>query len=129
MATGGGSADQHIHFWSSTTGARTNSLKVGSQVTSLVFSPHAKELLSTHGYPDNNITVWSYPSLAKIYDVPAHDARVLCSALSPDGCTVATAASDENLKFWKIWEVAQTGKKGSEGADGGIRGKMNAGLR
>jgi hypothetical protein len=30
--------------------------------------------------------------------VPAHDTRVLASALSPDGSTVGTAASDENLK-------------------------------
>jgi cell division cycle protein 20 (cofactor of APC complex) len=52
--------------------------------------------------------------LQKIYDVPAHDARVLCSSISPDGCTVATAASDENLKFWKIWEARSASKKGEE---------------
>ncbi|CAK9783578.1 putative activator of the anaphase-promoting complex/cyclosome [Cutaneotrichosporon oleaginosum] len=110
LATGGGSQDQHIHFWSTSTGARTSSLKTGSQVTALVWSPHAKEILSTHGYPDNNLSVWSYPALTKIYDVPAHDMRVLAAALSPDGCTVATGAGDENLKFWKIWE-ARTVKK------------------
>lgn len=114
LATGGGSSDQTIHFWSSTTGARTASLPTNSQVTSLVWSPHSKELVSTHGFPDNNICLWSYPSLQKIYDVPAHDARVLCSALSPDGCTVATGAGDENLKFWKIWEAKAVGKKGEE---------------
>jgi WD40 repeat protein len=36
--------------------------------------------------------------MAKIYEFPAHDERVLCSALSPDGCTVVTGACDENLK-------------------------------
>jgi WD40 repeat protein len=36
--------------------------------------------------------------MQKIYEFPAHDERVLCSALSPDGCTVVTGACDENLK-------------------------------
>jgi cell division cycle protein 20 (cofactor of APC complex) len=114
LATGGGSADKHIHFWMTTTGARSSSLETNSQVTSLMWSPHSKELMSTHGFPDHNISLWSYPSLQKIYDVPAHDSRVLASALSPDGTTVATAAGDENLKFWKIWAPKPVGKKSTE---------------
>ncbi|ORX40722.1 cell division control protein [Kockovaella imperatae] len=130
LATGGGTHDQHIHFWSSTTGARTASLHTETQVTSLVWSPHSKELLSTHGFPNNNICLWAYPSLGKIYDIPAHDQRVLSSALSPDGCTVATAASDENLKFWKIWEPRASGKKGEESErDGQGRSKTSVMIR
>lgn len=129
LATGGGTSDQTIHFWSSTTGARTSSLHTGSQVTSLLFSPHSKEILSTHGFPNNNITLWSYPSLEKIYDVPAHDARVLSSALSPDGCTVATGAGDENLKFWKIWEARVVGKKTSDEVGEGGRSKNAVRIR
>lgn len=33
-----------------------------------------------------------------------HDERVLSTALSPDGETVASTSSDENLKFWKVFE-------------------------
>lgn len=127
LATGGGSQDQHIHFWSTTTGARTSSLHAGSQVTSLVWSPHSKEILSTHGYPNNNITLWAYPSLQKQYDVPAHDHRILASSLSPDGCTVATAAGDENLKFWKIWEPKVVKK--SEGDERDARGQSKVRIR
>jgi len=83
-------------------------------------------LLSTHGFPNNNICLWSYPKLEKIYDVPAHDSRILSSALSPDGCTIATAAADENLKFWKIWEM-RTSKKTDEGERTG-NGGLKAGL-
>ena len=130
LASGGGTNDQTIHFWSSTTGARTASLHTETQVTSLIWSPHSKELLSTHGFPNNTICLWSYPSLQKIYDVPAHDARVLCSALSPDGCTVATGAPDENLKFWKIWEPKSVGKKSDDGErDGQGRSKTAVSLR
>jgi cell division cycle protein 20 (cofactor of APC complex) len=114
LASGGGTNDQKINFWSSTTGTRTNTLETATQVTSLIWSPHAKELLSTHGFPNNNICVWSFPSLSKICDLPAHESRILSSAISPDGCQVATAAADENLKFWNVWEM-KSGKKGDSG--------------
>jgi cell division cycle protein 20 (cofactor of APC complex) len=104
LATGGGTQDKHIHFWNSTTGARLNSVDTGSQVTSLKWSSLYKEIVSSHGFPDNHLTIWSYPSLTKNVDIVAHDSRVLHSALSPDGQTLATCASDENLKFWKIFE-------------------------
>lgn len=59
-----------------------------------------------------------------------HDARVLHSALSPDGQTVVTGihiykriysyffsgAADENLKFWKVFE-SKKGKKNGDGSN------------
>ncbi|WVO18705.1 hypothetical protein L204_106425 [Cryptococcus depauperatus] len=116
LATGGGTADKHIHFWSTSTGARTASLATSTQVTSLIFSPHSKEILGTHGYPENTLTLWSYPSLEKVWEVPAHDSRIISSSLSPDGTTVCTGAGDENLKFWKVWEAKQA-KKGVDKED------------
>ncbi|EEB05644.1 sleepy Slp1 [Schizosaccharomyces japonicus yFS275] len=106
LATGGGTMDKKIHFWNSTTGARVNTIDAGSQVTSLWWSMHTKEIISTHGFPDNNLSIWSYSSmgLVKQVDIPAHDTRVLYSSMSPDGCVLATAASDENLKFWKVYD-------------------------
>ncbi|KAJ3211519.1 ubiquitin-protein transferase activating protein [Entophlyctis luteolus] len=106
LATGGGSADRQIHFWNTTTPTTTplNSIDAGSQVTSLIWSKTYKELVSCHGHPDNQLSIWSYPSCKKILDLEGHDARVLHAALSPDGSTVVSAASDENLKFWKAFE-------------------------
>jgi len=104
LATGGGSNDKTIHFWNSTTGARVNSIETGSQVTTLRWSNSYKEIVSSHGFPNNELCVWSYPSLVKCAEIPAHEARVLHSTLSPDGQVLATAASDESLKFWKIFE-------------------------
>ncbi|KIW08800.1 uncharacterized protein PV09_00734 [Verruconis gallopava] len=104
LATGGGSHDRHIHFWNTTTGARVNSIDTGSQVTSLRWSTHYKEIASTSGFPDNSISIWSYPTLVKNVEIPAHESRVLHSCLSPDGQTLATAAADESLKFWKVFE-------------------------
>jgi len=47
-----------------------------------------------------NLSIYTFPDLNKIIDIPqAHETRVLHSAISPDGTVVATASSDENLKF------------------------------
>lgn len=75
-------------------------------MTSLVFNPHSREILSSHGYPDNQLSIWTYPTLSKVVDITqAHEYRVLHSCISPDGTTVATASSDENLKFWKVFDL------------------------
>lgn len=91
LATGGGSYDRHIHFWNTTTGARTNSIDTGSQVTSLRWSNHYKEIVSSSGFPDNSLSIWSYPTLVRNVEIPAHETRVLHSCLSPDGQMLATA--------------------------------------
>ncbi|PSN71727.1 WD40 repeat-like protein [Corynespora cassiicola Philippines] len=104
LATGGGSNDRQIYFWNTTTGARVNHIPTDSQVTSLRWSTHYKEIVSSGGFPDNSLSIWSYPSGVKNMEIPAHESRVLHSCLSPDGQMLATAAADESLKFWKVFE-------------------------
>lgn len=104
LATGGGSNDRQIYFWNTTTGARINHIPTDSQVTSLRWSTHYKEIVSTGGFPDNSLSIWSYPTGVKNMEIPAHESRVLHSCLSPDGQMLATAAADESLKFWKVFE-------------------------
>lgn len=91
LATGGGSHDRMIHFWNTTSGARVNSIDTGSQVTSLRWSTSYKEIVSSSGFPDNSLSIWSYPTLVKNVEIPAHESRVLHSCLSPDGQMLATA--------------------------------------
>ncbi|KAK5945278.1 WD repeat-containing protein slp1 [Knufia obscura] len=119
LATGGGSYDRNIHFWNTTTGARVNSIDTGSQVTSLKFSNHYRELVSSSGFPDNSLSIWSYPTLVRNVEIPAHETRVLHSCLSPDGQMLATAAADESLKFWKVFE-RKAGVSASASREGGI---------
>jgi cell division cycle protein 20 (cofactor of APC complex) len=111
LATGGGSHDRTIRFWNTNNGALLNEVDTASQVTSILWSATHRELLSTHGFPHNQVTLWTYPGMQKIIDIPAHETRVLHAALSPDHKTVATVASDENLKFWKVWEGAAVKKE------------------
>ncbi|KAF8318813.1 WD40-repeat-containing domain protein [Cantharellus anzutake] len=106
LASGGGTSDCKINVWSASTGSRLHSLTTPAQVTSVHFSPHSKEIFSTHGFPTNAIMLHSYPALEKITEIrDAHDARILNSAVSPNGDFIVTNSGDENIKFWRIWEL------------------------
>ena len=125
LASGGGTHDAMIHVWNSNTGGRIHSFQSPSQITSLHFAPNKKEILSTHGYPDNAIMIHSYPSFTKVGEIKeAHDARVLFSCIGPSGDLVLTGAGDENLKFWRIWDAAKSSKHKSKSTGlGGIGGR------
>jgi len=103
LASGGGTADRCIKFWNAATGAALNSIDTGSQVCSLQWNPHDKEILSSHGFSQNQLCLWSYPSMAKVKELNGHTARVLHMAVSPDGSTVCSAAADETLRFWRVF--------------------------
>merc|ERR1711966_100925 len=66
-----------------------------------------KALVSGHGFSQNQISVWKYPSLVKVADLMGHTARILNLAQSPDGTTVLSASADETLRFWKVFSKAE----------------------
>lgn len=84
-----------------------NSIETGSQVCNLVFSKNVNEIVSTHGYSDNAIVVWKYPSMKKVTTLTGHSMRVLYLAMSPDGENIVTGAGDETLRFWKVFPPAK----------------------
>ena len=103
LATGGGTADKHIRFWNTSTGERLSSVDTGSQVCNLAWSKTSEELVSTHGYSQNQIIVWSYPSMQQLATLTGHSSRVLYLAMSPDGQTIVSGAGDETLRFWNVF--------------------------
>jgi len=104
LATGGGTADRHIRFWNTTTGACVGATDTGSQVCQLAWSKTYRELVSTHGFSQNQLCIWKYPSMSKVQELHGHSSRVLHLSLSPDGSTAATLAADETLRFWRVFE-------------------------
>ncbi|CAK8566603.1 unnamed protein product [Lathyrus sativus] len=108
LVSGGGTADRCIRFWNTTNGHQLNSVDTGSQVCNLAWSKNVNELVSTHGYSQNQIMVWKYPSLAKVATLTGHSMRVLYLATSPDGQTIVTGAGDETLRFWNIFPSMKT---------------------
>lgn len=68
-----------------------------------MWSKSTNEIVSTHGYSDNAVMVWKYPSLKRISSLTGHNLRVLYLAMSPDSETIVTGAGDETLRFWKVF--------------------------
>lgn len=104
LATGGGTADRTLRFWNTASGACVKSIDTMSQVSGIQWSPTAMELVTSHGFSQNQLTVWKYSSLTRLAELKGHTHRVLQLALSPDGTTVVSGGADETLRFWKVFE-------------------------
>lgn len=128
--------DGTIHLWSVHTGSLLHSHPLQSQITSLHFSPHCKELLSTHGNPNpslsssvsaassssllrNSIQTHAYRFLSpedtwtftRVSSVPhAHFSRIITGCVSEDGKRCMTVAGDEVLKVWSVWGGAESSR-------------------
>lgn len=111
LASGGGTADRHIRFWNCNSGTHVHSVDTQSQVCSIVWSKEHKELISGHGFAQNQLIIWKYPSMAKVAELTGHTSRVLHLAMSPDGSTVVSAAADETLRLWKCFASDPAKKK------------------
>ncbi|KAF2837845.1 WD40 repeat-like protein [Patellaria atrata CBS 101060] len=135
LASGGGTADRTIKFWNtllsphgpssashaaaqmdpsspSSSTAPPNllsSLDTGSQVCNLAWSKNSNEIVSTHGYSQNQIIVWKYPSMRQVVSLTGHTYRVLYLAMSPDGQVIVTGAGDETLRFWNAFKRRESG--------------------
>ncbi|KAF0689567.1 Aste57867_18986 [Aphanomyces stellatus] len=126
LASGGGTADRTIKLWNVQSGSLLQSMDTGSQVCALLWSSGGaeKELLSSHGYAQNELCLWEYPSMVKIKELTGHTARVLHLAASPDRTTVVSGAADETLRFWNIFAPPPTSSAG-DGKTGG-RGALSS---
>ncbi|KAK4324952.1 hypothetical protein Pmani_004441 [Petrolisthes manimaculis] len=118
LSTGGGTADRTIRLWNCTTGICLKDVATNSQVSSIVWSSHYKELVSGHGFSNNQLTIWKYPTMAKVADLTGHTGRVLELCVSPDGEMVVSAAADETIRIWKCWAVDKKDKKQADSSKG-----------
>ncbi|KAL7899104.1 WD40-repeat-containing domain protein [Trichoderma sp. SZMC 28014] len=103
LASGGGTADRRIIFHDTVKGTVVNEIDTGSQVCNLAWSKNSNEIVSTHGYSQNQIVVWKYPSMTQVASLTGHTYRVLYLAMSPDGRVIVTGAGDETLRFWSTF--------------------------
>ncbi|KAK3940704.1 quinon protein alcohol dehydrogenase-like superfamily [Diplogelasinospora grovesii] len=121
LASGGGTADRRIIFHDTVRGTVVNEIDTGSQVCNLAWSKNSNEIVSTHGYSQNQIVVWKYPSMTQVVSLTGHTYRVLYLAMSPDGRTVVTGAGDETLRFWNVFGKRPGLREDSSDIGGGGR--------
>ncbi|KAJ7556442.1 hypothetical protein O6H91_05G090000 [Diphasiastrum complanatum] len=126
LASGGGTADRCIKFWNTHTGACLQSVDTNSQVCALQWNRHERELLSSHGFSQNQLILWRYPSMVKMAELTGHSSRVLHLAQSPDGCTVASAAGDETLRFWQVFGMPDGKKTAIQSSSKEISSELNS---
>ncbi|GLB44513.1 putative anaphase-promoting complex subunit 4 WD40 domain [Lyophyllum shimeji] len=138
LATGSIYPEGKIRIWSSSSPSPAptpvESISLNTSVLSLQWSPHARELLSTHGSSfrppsasargsastpssrtplkpvfsplSNAIAVHEYPSRQRLLTITsAHYGPVTHSCLGPEGEEVFTVCpKDETIKKWQVWK-------------------------
>ncbi len=109
LASGGGSTDCTLRLWDTDRAVCKRAVETGSQVASVVWNTQGTELVTAHGYSNNQLALWTYPKLQRVAELTGHHARALHLALSPDGTTVVSGSADETLRFWKLFEAPRHG--------------------
>lgn len=111
LATGGGTADRTLKVWDTNTGRNLHSIDTKSQVCSVIWSAEHHELITGHGYCDNQLIIWKYPALSKVTELTGHTSRILGMSMSPDAETVVSLGADETLRFWECFKADKTRPK------------------
>ncbi len=113
LASGGGTNDQTIKIWNVNTSSMIWSHHTGSQVCNMRFSKTSKELVSTHGYSQNQIILWNASDLKNLTSMnvlTGHSNRVLYLSMSPATGSIVTAAGDETVRFWNTFPKLENKK-------------------
>lgn len=112
LCTGGGAKDKTLRVWDIVSGKEIKRVATDSQVCTLNYLTKYKELLTTHGYQQNDLKLWKATGGIKmIKSFGNHEARVLHTAINSDETSVVSLSPDESLKFWKIRESKQNAPK------------------
>lgn len=129
LASGGGTADRCIRFWNCNLGTCLNTIDTKSQVCALLWSREYKEIISGHGFANNELIIWKYPSMAKVAELTGHTARILNMAINPDGSTVVSAGADETLRLWKCFARDPDKKKEAKTSSSGVTRTLTSHIR
>ena len=102
LASGAGTADRCIRLWSLNDRKLLDIRDTGSQVCNIAFSKKEDELITTHGFSQNDICIWKRKGLRKTHSLTGHTSRILHLAQSPCGDYIVSGAGDETLRFWNL---------------------------
>ena len=66
LASGGGTVDRTIRIWNASNGNNLKCVDTGSQVCALQWNEHHKEIISSHGFSDNQLIIWRYQDMHRV---------------------------------------------------------------
>lgn len=107
IATGAGTADKKIRLWDISQAEQVSEHQTESQICNIVFSKQTNEIITSHGFSENDINTWSLKNFEKTQSFKGHRNRVLYMALNSKGDILVTGAGDETLRFWDIGNGVQ----------------------
>ncbi|KAM7270841.1 hypothetical protein ACFE04_030055 [Oxalis oulophora] len=95
--------NSEVHLWDSTANKQTTSLGVRKGAWTAEEDKLLKGCVEKHG--EGKWHQWTFSG-------GGVHSRLIClfMAQSPDGCTVATAAADETLRFWNVFGTPEVAK-------------------
>ena len=102
LASGAGTADRSIRLWNIKSKQMLKMKETGSRVCNLAFSKHSDEIISSHGFSNNEICIWNAGDFRKVKTLKGHLSRVLYLAMSPCGNYIVSGAGDETLRVWNL---------------------------
>ncbi|XP_012943460.1 cell division cycle 20.2, cofactor of APC complex [Aplysia californica] len=110
LASGGGARDRRLVLWHMGRGQAEVEINTETQICDIVWSEQYRELVSSHGYPNNDLRLWSVRpgALQLMTSLRHHKGRPLHLAMSPDRSRVAAAATDETLSLWTLFPNRRT---------------------
>lgn len=111
VATGGGTTDRHLRVWNSTNGNCLYSVDTKSQISGLDWNEEYQEIVTAHGFQNNEINIWKFPTMTKVAELRGHQHRILGLSISPDRSTVVSLSADETLRFWECFPIDTQRKK------------------
>ncbi|URD87047.1 WD domain, G-beta repeat [Musa troglodytarum] len=99
LASGGGRHDHCIKFWNTVNGSCLNSIDAGSEVCALLWDKNKSELVTSHGFPKNQLTLWNYPSMTRAAELFAIEGSgpITSISWSPDSTVLAVAFGNSVL--------------------------------
>lgn len=100
LVSGGGTACKTVKIWNLNVLEPIKSIDALSQVCSLHWTKN-NQILSTHGYSQNEIRVMTASNLHTIDVYKSHKSRVLHFAISGDEEYFVTGSGDTEIYFWK----------------------------
>lgn len=112
LFTGGGTGDRKLKLWNVHSKEIVRSIYTGSQICKILYMEELDEIVTSHGFSSNNISIWDSKNLHKLAELTGHSKRVLYCVKTHRQNQILSGSADQSLRFWDL--VPKYGSKYSK---------------